>query len=106
MALGEQYDEKRKFTARKSSLVPSGSKDELLVADCIEWGLGYTVTHHILNTQRQEDGRRPVGRDTVWRTVRRLNPCVTPTPTVSQGTTDSQAAFSATRMETYVLTGS
>ena len=49
MALGEKYDENRKFTARKSSLVPPGSKDELLVEYCIEWGLGYTV-----QTQREE----------------------------------------------------
>jgi hypothetical protein len=87
----------RLFSKRTSKLIPPGSYEEELIADCIEMGMGIRVTHQVVNSHRLEGGGDLVGSDTIWRSVHRLNPVVERTPTASQGSKDKLAAWTVAR---------
>jgi hypothetical protein len=76
MATKEPFTGERLFSNRSSALIPPGSFEEELIADCIKMGMGIRVTHHVVNSHRIEDGLEIVGSDTIWRSVHRLNPIV------------------------------
>jgi hypothetical protein len=98
IATNEPFTGERLFrNTRASKLIPPGSYEQELIADCIEMGLSFSVTHHIVNEHRREENGVLVGRDAVWRTVKRLNPVVQKTPRSSQGNTDATSGWAIAR---------
>ena len=82
---------KKDDTSRKKRIfkgeymIEPGGVSEQLIADCMEDGLGLTMTTDIVNEQRAQDNLVAVGRTTVRNTYLRLELQEEKNKTVSQG---------------------
>ena len=82
------------FTDRKwgkSSLLTSGSKEEHIIADWMEQGLGFRWTTMMVNHYRREVGLTIVGRNAVMYAFHRMKPTVTRIKKRSQGNVNHAA---------------
>ena len=61
VAVNEEYTGERLFRHGLSKLILAGSFEEELIAECIEMGLSFSVTHHLVNEHRNEEGKEFVG---------------------------------------------
>ena len=62
----------------RPNMIEAGSPEEFIIADWMEANLGFRNTTIMVNQHRIDEGRVPVGRNTVMNAFNRMDPLVTP----------------------------